>query len=197
MVSWVPQILVPPLFALAFFRRLPRRWVMSLAPITFLGDIDYAVAGQHRVLTHTLVLPAALLAVVLLMWRAARRAGTAASGAGGFAAYWMAPGLPLALMLSAYFLTAHDIMDIFTGGVTLFWPFSPLNFAFDYELIWHPATHQLEPQVYASLEPEPAPLDPAYPWFTDEHNAMLAMVLCGGLVLLVGWLRRRRAARRT
>src|SRR4051812_30528279 len=73
-VSWVPQIVVPPLVAPAFLRSLDRKWVLALAPTIFLADIDYAFPGEHRVYTHNLVLPALLMAVVWLLWRRHRTA---------------------------------------------------------------------------------------------------------------------------
>jgi hypothetical protein len=178
MVSWVPQIVVPPLVALAFFRRLPRKWVVLLAPTIFLSDLDYAVPGEHRVWTHTLLWPALLFAIVVVLWR--RRAPEGVSLL-DFAAQ---PGGPLALLLIAYYLTAHAILDVFTGGVVLFWPISNLNVYLDIHVFIDTSTNQVEPQAEGGTTDGPFPLDPLYEWVSPEHAAVLAFLLACGL----GWL---------
>ena len=191
-VSWVPQIVVPPLVALAFFRSLPRRWVMWLAPTTYLADLDYLVPGEHRVYTHTLAIPALLLGAVALLWR--HEAGRVPEPA-RFWAFARTPGWPLALTLVAYYLSAHAVMDVFTGGVALFWPLLPTNFYVDYSITIDLVHHTVTPQVDSGATPQPAPLDESYPWLSPEHTAILAFLLAVGLVALLAALRRRRRAR--
>lgn len=185
MVSWVPQIVVPPLAALAFMRGLDRRWVMALAPTTFLADLDYLVPGEHRVYTHTLVIPAAILLVVALLWR--RLAPEAK-----FWEYAGTPGIGLALTLTAYYLTAHAVMDVFTGGVALFWPLLWTNFYVDFAINIDLVHHTVDPQAQSGATAEPAPLDENYPWLSPEHSAILAFLLALGIVALAVWLRRLR-----
>jgi hypothetical protein len=192
-VSWVPQIVVPPLLALAFFRRLPRRWVLALAPTTFLADIDYVVPNEHRVYTHNLLIPALLFGALALLWR--RQAGRVPEPK-RFWEFARQPGWPVALLLTAYYLAAHDLMDVFTGGVLLLWPFSNLNFYASYEVYFHPATNSFKPQGEAGTTQGPFPLDQDYPWLTAEHTAVLGFLLAVGLASLAAWLWRRRAASR-
>ncbi|MHB8633335.1 MAG: metal-dependent hydrolase [Thermoplasmatota archaeon] len=188
MVSWVPQIVVPPLLALAFFPGLPRKWVMALAPTIFLSDLDYAFPGEHRVYTHTLVIPALFVGILLALWR--RRGPTVP-----LAEFAVRPGWPVACLLVAYYLCAHALMDVFTGGVTLFWPLSQANFAYDLNLFLNTKTNQINATVYANVQNAPAPLDPNYPWFTDEHNAILAPVVAVLVAFGALHLWRRRARR--
>lgn len=188
MVSWVPQIVVPPLVALAFLRSLPRKWVLALAPVTYLADIDYLFPGEHRVYTHTLLIPGLLLGIVALLWR--RQAGRVAEPL-RFWDFARQPGWGLGLLLSAYFLAAHDLMDVFTGGVALFWPLLPTNFFIDSTINIDLVHRTITPQVDTGATPEPAPLDDNYPWLTDEHSAILAFLAAVGLTALLVRLRRR------
>jgi hypothetical protein len=190
-VSWVPQIVVPPLVALAFLRSLPRRWVMALAPVTYLADLDYLVPGEHRVYTHTLLIPAALLGIVILLWR--RQAKNVPEPA-RFWAFARTPGWPLGLTLAAYYLAAHAVMDVFTGGVALLWPLLPTNFYVDYSITIDLVHRTITPQVETGALPQPNPLDESYPWLSPEHSAILAFLLAVGLVALGVWLGRRRKA---
>jgi hypothetical protein len=187
-VSWVPQIVVPPLVALAFFRQLPRRWVLWLAPTTYLADLDYLVPGEHRVYTHTLLIPAALLGAVAFLWR--RQAGRVPEPL-RFWAFARQPGWPLALLLASYYLAAHAVMDVFTGGVALFWPLWPTNYFIDYSITIDLVSGKVTPQAETGALPQPNPLDESYPWLSGEHTAILAFLLCVGLVALAVWLRRR------
>jgi hypothetical protein len=192
-VSWVPQIVVPPLVALAFLRSLPRRWVIALAPTTFLADIDYVFPNEHRVYTHNLLLPALLLGIVALLWR--RQAGRVPAPK-PFWQFARQPGWPLGLLLTAYYLAAHDVMDVFTGGVLLFWPLSRVNIYAYFEVYLNTASNTLEPQAEAGATQGPFPLDPNYPWLTAEHTAILGFLLCVGLVAPGVWLRRARIVKR-
>ncbi|HUR63988.1 MAG TPA: metal-dependent hydrolase [Candidatus Thermoplasmatota archaeon] len=192
MVSWVPQIVVPPLVALAFLRSLPRRWVIALAPTTFLADIDYVFPNEHRVYTHNLLLPALLLGIVALLWR--RQAGRVPAPK-PFWQFARQPGWPLGLLLTAYYLAAHDVMDVFTGGVLLFWPLSRVNIYAYFEIYLNTASNTLEPQAEAGATQGPFPLDPNYPWLTAEHTAILGFLAAVALAWLATWLGRRLARR--
>jgi hypothetical protein len=172
-VSWVPQIVVPPLVALAFLRGLDRGWVMALAPTTFLADIDYLAPGEHRVYTHTLLIPAAFLGLVWLMWRSAR--------VGRFWEYAIRPGLPLGFVLTAYYLTAHAIMDVFTGGVALLWPIIGINFYIDYSVNIDLVNGQVTQHAESGGTAQPFPLDQSYPWVTNEHSAIVGFVVAVGV----------------
>ncbi|MFO1533551.1 MAG: metal-dependent hydrolase, partial [Thermoplasmatota archaeon] len=186
--------LVPPLLALAFLRSLDRRWVMAMAPTTFVADIDYLVPSSwahamgldhvHRVVTHTLVLPAAVLGGLYLAWRSRARTTTP------FWDYARRPGWPLAALLLCYYLAAHAVMDVFTGGVVLFWPFLDTNFYFVFQVnldLTKGPIPEVKPYAEPGTSPGPFGLDEDYPWLTTEHSAMLAAALA---VLVVGGLRR-------
>lgn len=200
MVSWVPEILVPTLLALAFFRTLPRRWILLMAPTTWLSDLDYllpqawaAALGMphlHRVVGHTLVLRALIVAGLWwAWWRGPKREGI------GFWRYATTPGWPLALLLLAYYLTAHTLMDVFMGGVVLFWPLSSLDLALSFEVIVNTQTGEVIPQAESQVQEGPNQLDPHYEWLSQEHAAMLALVLAVLAGLAGTWLWRRRAGK--
>jgi membrane-bound metal-dependent hydrolase YbcI (DUF457 family) len=191
-VSWVPQIVVPPLVALAFFRSLPRKWVIALAPTTYLADIDYIFPGQHRVYTHNLAIPLLLIGVLALLWR--RQAGRVPEPA-RFWEFARTPGWPVALLLTAYYFTAHDVMDVFTGGVLLLWPLSHTNFYAYFEIYLNTASNTLEPQAEAGATEGPFPLDPNYPWLTAEHTAVLGFLLAVALAVLGVWLYKRQSTK--
>jgi len=189
-VSWVPQIVVPPLVALAFFRRLPRKWVMWMAPTIFLSDLDYLVPGEHRVYTHNLFIPVLVMLVLGLWWRKRGRLEP-------FMEFASRPGKPVALLLMAYYMAAHSVMDVFTGGVVLLWPISNFNYYIDFEIYLNTSTNTFEPVAEAGRSNGPFPLDPVYSWFTMEHAAVLGFILVVAFVAL-GWrLVRRLRARKS
>jgi hypothetical protein len=165
--------------------------VLALAPAVFLSDLDYLVPGEHRVLTHTLTLPAALLGLLVLAWHRS----APAAGRGRFSDYVTAPGWPLVGLLMAYYLTAHAIMDVFTGGVVLLWPFSNTNFFVDVRIILDTSTNTFTPEAETGTSQGPFPLDPKYEWFTNEHAAEFAFVVAALLTAAVLWVRRRGRAK--
>jgi hypothetical protein len=182
--SWVPHLILPPLVALAFFRSWPRKWVLWLAPTTFLAELDFILPAAwaepfgmdhfHRAATHTFLIPAA---IVLAVWWHARRNQVA------FPEYALRPGWPLAGTLVAYYLVSHSIMDIFAGGVVLLWPLWNLNWYVDLRIDINLQTRELLPTAETGTSEGPFQLDPAYPWFTNEHAAMLAFALAA----LLAW----------
>jgi hypothetical protein len=191
MVSWVPDLLLPGLVALAFIPQLDRRWVMAMAPTTYLADLDYVLPQAwadamgmphlHRVVTHTLVLRALIVAgLVWAWWRLAR-------GRVGFWSWTTKPGWPLATLLLVYYLTAHSVMDVFTGGVVLFWPLSDLNVFVDARVLINLRTGEVTPHVEPGTSQGPSQLDPQYEWLSNEHAAMLALVLLVLAALGAAW----------
>lgn len=210
MVSWVPHLLIPTLVALAFLRSLDRRYVYALAPVVFLPDLDYFWPGEHRVLTHSILWPLACLGACWFLWRRARRAGgaTAAAMAGGreaagtpprgqhFLSFATQPGPALGFLLASYYLASHILLDIFAGGVVVFWPVWNLNFYADYEIYIDTKTNQLEQAAEAGSSVGAPEVDPHYPWLTYEHTAILVFVAAVLLPWAVHHVRLRLRARR-
>lgn len=186
MVSWVPHIVVPTLVALAFFRSLPRNWVMALAPVTWLPDLDYFSPGEHRVWTHNVWIPLAFLLACLLLWR--RRDPTAR-----FLSFAARPGWPVALLLCAYYWSSHILLDVFAGGVLLFWPLLDTNFFLFYEVTINLQTGEATPVADAGTSQGAPEVSDNYTWLAYDHTATLAFLAAVGLGA-AGWalLRRRR-----
>jgi hypothetical protein len=61
---------------------------------------------------------------------------------------------------------------------------SNLNVFADVQVFFNPATGTLEPQVDSGTTQGPFPLDPHYPWVSEDHAAMLAFALA----CLLAWL---------
>jgi hypothetical protein len=185
--SFLPHVLAPALVALAFFP-IPRRTVLLLAPTVWLPDLDYLVQSQHRAVTHSIFVPLALLAAVIVLWR--RR-----DPAARFWEYVTRPGAPVALSLIAFFVASHELMDVFAGGVVLLWPFTYTNFFADLELVLHTQTNTFEPVGEAGTEPGVPEISDDYAWLSYVDTAILVFLLA----CLAGWLAVRvwRSARGT
>lgn len=177
MVSWVPHLVLPLLVALAFFRTLPRRWVWWLAPVVWLPDLDYLSPGEHRVFSHNVWIPLGFLVAFLVLWR--RRAPALP-----WTQFAAQPGLPVALALVSYYWASHVLLDVFAGGVVLFWPILNTNFYLDYEIYIDTKTNTPIPQGEAGTSQGAPEVDPMYPWLTYEHTAFLAFLAA----CLLGWL---------
>lgn len=193
MVSWVPHIVIPALVALAFFRPLPRAWVMGWAPLVWLQDLDYLSPGEHRVYSHNIFVP--LLPLLALAWLWRRQAGRAPEPQ-RFWAFARRPGLPVSLLLASYYLASHVFLDLFAGGVVLLWPLLDMNLYLDYEIYLDTGTNTFEPagEIGAS-EGAPA-LSPLYPWLTYVDTAVLAFLGAVGVAALAARPWRRRASQR-
>jgi membrane-bound metal-dependent hydrolase YbcI (DUF457 family) len=185
--SFLPHLVVPALVALAFFP-VPRRTILLLAPVVWLPDLDYVVQSQHRAVTHSALVPLALLAAVAALWR--RR-----DPAARFWEFATRPGAPVALALSAFYVSSHLLMDVFAGGVVLLWPLLGTSFFADFQLILHTETNTFEPVASAGTEQGVPEVSDEYPWISYVDTAILAFLgAC-----LAGWLgvRAWRAARGT
>ncbi|HUR62776.1 MAG TPA: hypothetical protein VM286_10510 [Candidatus Thermoplasmatota archaeon] len=192
MVSWVPHIVLPTLVALAFFRTWPRAWVMGWAPLVWLQDLDYLSPGEHRVYSHNIFVPLAPLVALLVLWR--RQAGRVPEPL-RFWAYAVQPGRPVSLLLASYFLASHVFLDLFAGGVVLFWPLLDQNLFLDYEIYLDTSTNTFEGAgEIGSSQGAPA-LAPLYTWLSYVDTATLAFLGAVALVALGLWVRRRRSAR--
>jgi hypothetical protein len=184
-VSWLPHAVVPGLFALAFFRRLPRPWVLALLPVVWVQDMDYFVGGTHRALTHNVWIPLAFLLGAVWLWRQKDPAAP-------FLAFASKPGWALALLLCGYYTASHVFLDVFAGGVVLFWPLSDLNFYWHYEIVLDLRSGDLTPVQEVGTEQGVPEVSDHYTWFSTEHAALAAFLLACALVGLAAWLWRRR-----
>lgn len=168
MPSFLPHVVAPAFVALAFFP-VPRRTVLFLAPTVWLPDLDYLVQSEHRAVTHSALIPLALFAAVVALWR--RRDPEAR-----FWEFATRPGAPVALGLMAFFTGSHLLMDVFAGGVVLLWPLVNTNFFADFELILHTETNQFEPVGSAGTEQGPPEVSDDYAWLSYVDTAMLVFL---------------------
>lgn len=98
--------LIPLLFLLSW-RRFDVRKVLLLWPLTVLPDLDYFF-GMHRALTANAFI---LLPVLVGLWRDAPRRE------------WYAIALA--------YLASHLVMDVFDGGVALWYPVSTWTLCYE------------------------------------------------------------------
>lgn len=178
-VSWLPHAVIPGLVAFAFFRHIPRKTIVLTLPIVWAIDVDYAVQVLHRAITHSILWPLALLGVVAVLHR--RRDATAR-----FWEYATRPGTPATLTMLAYFWCSHLLLDIFQGGVVLFWPLWNRNLFLGFEILLDTGTNTFMPTGEAGSSEGAPELSPLYPWFSYEHSAILAF-LAACLVAWIGW----------
>lgn len=187
MPSFLPHVVAPALVAAAFFA-IPRRTVLMLAPLVFVPDLDYLAQSQHRAVTHSVLIPIALLATVAFLWR--RRDASAR-----FWEFATRPGLPVGLSLASFYIASHLLMDVFAGGVVLLWPFTYTNFYTDFQVILDTGTNTFEPVGSSGTEQGTPELSPQYPWISYVDTAVAAFLAA----CLAGWLavRQWRKARGT
>jgi len=99
MPNWAIHLLVPLLALLILGRKEDHKYILLLLPFAVFPDIDTFVT-EHRALLHNIFIP---LVLVLI-------------------------GISLKKMRTIFFITAfyfasHVILDLFGGGVVLFYPF--------------------------------------------------------------------------
>ncbi len=185
MVSWLPHLIIPILPALAFFP-MARRQILWMAPVVWVADVDYIFPAEHRALTHSFLIPLTVAAALVIMWR--RNDPTAR-----FLEYATRPGHPGNLLLASYYLASHLLLDVFQGGVVLFWPLLDINFYWHFELILNTATNTFTPEGEVGTSEGAPPLSPLYPWISSVDTATLAFLALFG----VGWGLARAWHRRT
>lgn len=185
MPSFVPHFVAPVLLALAFFPATRRR-ILAWSPFVWVADLDFLVQSVHRAATHTLLIPMALFAAVLALWR--RRDPEAR-----FWEFAWRPGAPANLVLATYYYTSQILMDVFAGGVVLFWPLWNVNFSLSFVLLLNTRTNTFQPHGDAGATPGPPEVNPLFPWISSVDTAMLAFLAAVLLTWLAvkGWQRWR------
>lgn len=154
-------------------------WI--LWPLTFLPDADYLIVGLHRAVTGNVFITLPFFAVL------------------GYAAYTRRRELAEWMGIALVYLTSHLVMDVFTGGSVLLWPFTDYNFCYYAGINVVTATNTLQPFFEVCSAPGVPTVSPVYPWLSVTEAAMLAFVLPAGLAIaavnLRSYLRERRAPR--
>lgn len=168
MPSWLPHVFVPVAVGLLLLP-VPRRLLLAWAPLAWAPDLDYLVPALHRAATHSLLLPAILLGVLLGSWRALDPRAR-------FAEYATRPGHPVHLTLAAYYLAGHSFLDVFAGGVVLLWPLLDTNVFLGFEVLLLTETNELVPDAYGGTSEGAPALAPVYAWMSYVDTATLAFV---------------------
>lgn len=165
---------VPLLFLLAV-RPLDARKVWILWPLTFLPDLDYFL-GFHRATFTNLFVLLPWIALFVWDWRAGRRAR---------AQWWL---------IAFAYLASHLVMDMLTGGIVPFYPFSDYTVCYYANILVHTTDNSLAPDLGACSHGGIPQVIEYYPWLTDNDAAMLAFLVPAAL-LVAGWqLWRRRTS---
>ncbi len=99
MPNWAIHLIVPLLALLIVSRKEDWKYILLLLPLAVVSDLDTLVT-YHRALLHNMFIPAILL---FFGWRM-RKYRTI-------------------FMISATYLASHVVLDMFGGGVVLFYPF--------------------------------------------------------------------------
>jgi hypothetical protein len=181
MSSFLIHALIPVLVVLSFgVFRIRSAWAWS--PAAWLHDLDFlgwtfAVAfgwqNVHRGLLHNLWLLAIMVGIA--WWSYRRHAFATAGGLRAFAE--AKPGL----LLVPFYYASHLVLDLFAGGVALFWPLTTRTFYWDFEILVD--TTKPVPQPVIETQAGTVPIIPqvseVYLWMTGEEFAILLLYLLG------------------
>ena len=99
MPNWAIHLIVPLLALLIVIRREDWKYIFLLLPLAVVPDLDTFLA-QHRALLHNMFIPVVFL---ILGWKL-REYRTI-------------------FIISAVYFASHVVLDMFGGGVVLFYPF--------------------------------------------------------------------------
>lgn len=99
MPNWAIHLIVPLLALLIVIRKEDWKYVLLLLPLAVVPDIDTFVT-QHRALLHNIFIPFLLLI-----------------------AGWKLREYRTPFIISAVYFASHVVLDMFGGGVVLFYPF--------------------------------------------------------------------------
>ncbi len=144
--------------------------------MVWVPDLDFFFAKQyHRALLSNIWIPLALGAALYLLWR--RRDPTSR-----LTEFMFRPGTPGALFLSMYYFAGHILMDIFAGGVALFWPLSTYSPYLFLSIQVNTATGQTNVLGEGGAPPNIPEITPVYEWFSTIDAAMLAFLVAGTII---------------
>src|SRR5574341_1076659 len=120
MPDWAIHLIVPLLALLMVSRKEDQKYILLLLPLAVMPDFDTFVT-QHRALLHNIFIPLFL-----------------------FFLGWMLREKRAIFNIAAVYIASHVFMDMFGGGVVLFYPFynqmafvdASLQFSGANELVW-------------------------------------------------------------
>ena len=98
MPNWAIHLIVPLLALIILGRKEEYKYILLLLPLAVLPDID-TFAAQHRALLHNIFIPAILFFIGVSIKK-----------------------MRTAFIIAGVYFTSHVILDMFGGGVVLFYP---------------------------------------------------------------------------
>lgn len=179
MPTFVLQSVIPLLFLLAI-PRIDRRKVLLAWPLTHAPDLDYLNAlGPHRASGHNVFILLPFLAVLVWsLWGASPRRPALAQ--------WMG--------IALVYLTSHIVMDVFAGGVTLFYPVSTFTACYyGYVDVQTATDTPLIDFGQCSFDGIPTVAE-TYPWLWTIETAFLAFLIPAALAVVAYRVWRARRA---
>lgn len=93
------HLIIPVLMLLAIYPRLNKKYILYLAPLTFIMDFDYIIHSVHRLISHSLLFVLVISLLVYILWD------------------------KKAFFISLFYLLSHLIFDMGYPGAALFYPF--------------------------------------------------------------------------
>ena len=120
MPNWSIHLIVPLLALLIVSRKEYHKYILLLLPLAVMPDVD-TLLTQHRALLHNIFLPLVVLIPALLFKEK-----------------------KILFIIASAYLASHVILDMFHGGVVLFYPFynemafvdATLQFSQGNEFLW-------------------------------------------------------------
>lgn len=162
-----------PILLLLALRLAPPKVALWMLPFTFLPDLDFWL-GVHRATTSNVF----ILLPGLYLWYRWRQSD---------------PNKAIYPAVATYYLASHLLMDIFAGGVVLFWPLWDQNFFWFVQIVVNTQTG--EPDITSdpgtsSGAPQVAEF---FQWVSPFEAAMLALTLVavGGTLAYRWWKARQ------
>jgi len=186
--SFLIHLLIPVLIVLSVgVFRIRDAWVWSWG--AWLNDVDYlgwslhkafGWPNLHRALFHNVFLLALALG---LSWRAWRRWRPAVGERTltGFA------GAKPGWLLVPFFYTTHLVLDLFAGGLSLFWPITTRTFYWDFEIDVD-TTHAIPKPIIDSqtgTAPGVVNVSEIYQWMNPEQFAFFLLYVVALVLTIV------------
>jgi hypothetical protein len=154
--SLIIHLLIPTLVALAL-HRWPTRLVLLMMPLAEFADLDFFLA-PHRALAHNLFIPV----IAGLAWWQLRAQGSQHADAA---------------LLATFLLASHPLMDLFAGGVALFWPLWDQTFFLDVQILIDTRTLQPIPTFQPGAEQGVPQVADVYEFLDGVQAAILVLTL--------------------
>lgn len=173
MPSFVVHGLVPILLLLAL--RLARPKVaLWMLPFTFLPDLDFWI-GIHRA-TFSNIFILVPFALGWYLYKDHRPSWSPYFG------------------VATYYLASHLVMDLFAGGVVVFWPIWDQNFFWFVQIVVNTRTGERDVTSDPGTSPGAPEVTEFFRWLSPIEAAMLALtlVVVAGTLAYRWWQRRPR-----